>query len=188
MPGYAPLAPASSPVADSFPFVQDGPDVQASYSFYPLEVLTGSDPLEFIVYYPYPWNPTSPEYWDEWSMVNTTSRFLDHFTWFEGEWHLVWGEFTDGGHDVLSFLHTTTTAKPHMCSEVEDNVGSSCGNDSNEVSRLSGSKRSREEKKRKTISILQMVIPGVKGKDSMLIDENIRCLRSLKAEAQSLRL
>ncbi|XP_031097230.1 uncharacterized protein LOC116001498 [Ipomoea triloba] len=88
-PGYAPLAPASSPVADSFHFVQDGLDVQASYGFYPFEVLTGSDPLEFIVYYPYPWNPGSPEYWDEWSMVNTTSHFLDHFTWFEGEWHLV---------------------------------------------------------------------------------------------------
>lgn len=95
----------------------------------------------------------------------------------------------DGGHDVLSFMHTATTAKPHLCSEVEDDAGSSCGNDSNEVSGLSGSKRSREENIRKTISILQMIIPGVKGKDPMLvIDETIRCLRSLKAEAQSLGL
>ncbi|XP_019174934.1 PREDICTED: transcription factor bHLH145-like [Ipomoea nil] len=97
----------------------------------------------------------------------------------------------DGGHNVLSFTHTATTAKPpHPCSEVEDDAGSSCGgNDSNEVSGLSGIKRSREEKIRKTISILQMIIPGVKGKDAMLvIDETIQCLRSLKAEAQSLGL
>lgn len=95
----------------------------------------------------------------------------------------------DGSHDVLSFMHTATTAKPYLCSEVEDDAESSCGNDSNEVSGVSGSKRSRKESIRKTISILQMIIPGVKGKDAMLvIDETIRCLRSLKAEAKSLGL
>lgn len=87
----------------------------------------------------------------------------------------------DGGHDVI---------KPYLCSEVEDDAESSCGNDSNEVSGLSGSKRLREKEKiRKTINILQMIIPGVKGKDAMVvIDETIRCLRSMKAEAESLGL
>ena len=93
-PGFVPTAPNGSPVVDSDLPIPDGPDVQASFGFYPIEVLVGSDPLEFIVFYPYPWDPSPPEYYEEWSMVVVTSRFLDHITWYEGEWHLVWGEFT----------------------------------------------------------------------------------------------
>ena len=93
-PGYAPTAPNSSPAVDSVLPIPDGPDVQATFGFYPIEVLVGSNPLEFIVYYPYPWDPSPPESWEEWSMVIVASRFLDHITWYEGEWHLVWGEFT----------------------------------------------------------------------------------------------
>ena len=98
-PGYAPLAPVSSPAVDSsFPIPDSSAslsdDVQADFGFYPMEVLQGSNPLEFLVHYPYPWDPSPPEVWAEWSMMNVTSRFLDHITWFEGGWHLVWGMFT----------------------------------------------------------------------------------------------
>ena len=80
-PGYAPAAPTRSPVpvVSSFPFcscpVID--EIEASYGFYPIEVLEGSDPLEFIVRYPYPWDPSPRDYWDEWSMKIEECRFLD---------------------------------------------------------------------------------------------------------------
>ena len=97
-PGYTPAAPADSPIP-TVPSFQFGScpvidEIQAQYGFYPIEVLEGSDPLEFIVRYPYPWDPSPRGFWDEWSMVIVESRFLDHLTWFEGEWHLVWGTFT----------------------------------------------------------------------------------------------
>ena len=96
--GYAPPVPVDSLVPDSSP-IPDVPtnfsdEVQASFGFYPFEVLEGSNSLEFIIHYPYPWDPSPPEIWDEWSMRKVTCRFLDHITWFEGEWHLVWGEYT----------------------------------------------------------------------------------------------
>ena len=97
-PGYAPEAPTTpeTHVAPANPFyscpVMD--EIQAAYGFYPIEPLDGSDPIEFIVHYPYPWDPSPLDVGGEWMMVITTSRFLDHITWFEGEWHLVWGEYT----------------------------------------------------------------------------------------------
>ena len=68
--------------------------LQASYGFYPIEIVPDSRPLEFVVHYPYPWDPSPPDYHDEWMMYMSTCRFLDHIMWFEGDWHVVWGTYT----------------------------------------------------------------------------------------------
>nr|DAD40990.1 TPA_asm: hypothetical protein HUJ06_015313 [Nelumbo nucifera] len=56
-----------------------------------------------------------------------------------------------------------------------------------EMHHLSGDMQLRKEKIRETVSILQSIIPGGKGKDAMLVlDEAIQYLRSLKLKAQGL--
>ncbi|XP_016442516.2 transcription factor bHLH145-like [Nicotiana tabacum] len=99
----------------------------------------------------------------------------------------------DGGCDVPSIIDTATSAKPFTCSDLEDDAESSCGNSNNQVSEalvsLSGEKRPRKNEIFETISVLQKIIPGVKGKDSMVvIDEAISYLRSLKMKTESLGL
>ncbi|RAL40621.1 hypothetical protein DM860_006691 [Cuscuta australis] len=72
---------------------------------------------------------------------------------------------------------------PFGRSELEDDAESSCGNTNN------CRKRSKKEKIRKTLWVLQNIVPGGKGKGAMgVIDETIRYLKSLKVEAESLRL
>lgn len=80
-------------------------------------------------------------------------------------------------------------------SGLEDDAESSCGNffDDNHVSEeansLSGKKRTRKEKIRETVSILQSIIPGGKGKDAtVVIDEAIHYLKCLKVKAKALGL
>lgn len=97
-----------------------------------------------------------------------------------------------GNFDIPSPVNAPTE-KLYKLSEFEDDAESSCGNfdnqDSEESNSLSGNKRSRKEKIRETVSILQSIIPGVKGKDAIVvIDEAIHYLKSLKVEAQSLGL
>ena len=87
-----PTSPAITPIQNHLPSFLDRD--QARYGLYPIEVLEGSNPLEFVVFYPYPWDPSPPEYIDEWSMMIEPCHFLDHITWFAGEWHLVWGTYT----------------------------------------------------------------------------------------------
>lgn len=96
----------------------------------------------------------------------------------------------DGSYGVPLPLDNATSAKPFGCSELEDDAESSCGNTDYQVSGVSGRKRSRKEKIRETLSVLQKIIPGgKKGKDAMdVIDGTIRYLKSLKVEAKSLRL
>ncbi|XP_019153131.1 PREDICTED: transcription factor bHLH143-like [Ipomoea nil] len=98
----------------------------------------------------------------------------------------------DGSYGVPCPLDNATPAKPFGCSELEDDAESSCGNidEDYQVSGVSGRKRSRKEKIRETLSLLQKIIPGGrKGKDAMdVIDGTIRYLKSLKVEAKSLRL
>ncbi|XP_051114063.1 transcription factor bHLH143-like [Andrographis paniculata] len=66
--------------------------------------------------------------------------------------------------------------------EYDNDAQSSCGDRSNSSS--SGGKRSRKEKIRETVSILQSIIPSAKGKIAIdVIDEAINYLRSLKAKA-----
>lgn len=99
----------------------------------------------------------------------------------------------DGSYDAPSLRDTATSAKAYTCSDLEDDAQSSCANGFDQVSGApcspSGKKRLRKDKIRETISILQEIIPGGKGKDSMVvIDEAIRYLRSLKVKAKSLGL
>ncbi|CAN4115183.1 unnamed protein product [Withania somnifera] len=98
----------------------------------------------------------------------------------------------DGGCDIPSVVDTATSAKPFTCSDLKDDGESSFGNSHNQVSELvslSGKKRSRKDQILETISILQKIIPGGKGKDSMdVIDEAICYLSSLKVKAKTLGL
>ncbi|XP_015060155.1 transcription factor bHLH143-like isoform X1 [Solanum pennellii] len=110
------------------------------------------------------------------------------------EWPSKRRKQLDGGCDIPpSLVDTATSAKPFTCSDLEDDAESSCGNSHNnqvsELVSLSGKKRPRKDQILETISILQKIIPGVKGKDSMdVIDEAICYLRSLKVKAKSLGL
>lgn len=95
----------------------------------------------------------------------------------------------DGSYGAPWARDNSMPTKPFGSSELEDDAESSCGNaDYYQV--LSGRKRSRKEKIRETLSLLQKIIPGgKKGKDAMdVIDGTIRYLKSLKVEAKSLRL
>lgn len=93
-PGHAPFDPASSPVSNpSIPYSLLAV-IQDSRDFYPIEPLEDSDPLEFVVRYPYVWDPYPCDLWSEGMLTVEECRFLDQFTWFEGEWHWVWGIYT----------------------------------------------------------------------------------------------
>ncbi|XP_055833573.1 transcription factor bHLH143-like [Solanum dulcamara] len=99
----------------------------------------------------------------------------------------------DGSYDTPELRDTATSTKAYTCSDLEDDAQSSCGDDLKQDSGApgspSGKKRLRKDKIRQTISILQEIIPGGKGKDSMVvIDEAIHYLRSLKVKAKSLGL
>lgn len=99
----------------------------------------------------------------------------------------------DGSYDAPEFKDTATSAKAYTCSDLEDDAQSSCGNGLEQDSGAPGSpsrkKRLRKDKIRETINILQEIIPGGKGKDSMVvIDEAIHYLRSLKVKVKSLGL
>ncbi|XP_055810336.1 transcription factor bHLH143-like [Solanum dulcamara] len=108
------------------------------------------------------------------------------------EWPSKRRKRLDGGCYIPSLADTATSTKPFTCSDLEDDAESSCGNSHNQVSELvsqSGKKRPRKDQILETISILQKIIPGGKGKDSMdVIDEAICYLRSLKVKAKSLGL
>ncbi|CAN4092375.1 unnamed protein product [Withania somnifera] len=99
----------------------------------------------------------------------------------------------DGSCNAPELRDTATSAKAYTCSDLEDDAQSSYANglehDSGAPGSPSGKKRLRKDKIRETVSILQEIIPGVKGKDSMVvIDEAIHYLRSLKEKAKSLGL
>lgn len=98
-----------------------------------------------------------------------------------------------GDYDVPIPVSALSSEKPYKNSAIEDDAVSSCGNFDNQVSEesksLSGKKRMRKEKIRETVSILQSIIPGGKGKDAVaVIDEAIYYLKSLKVKAKSLGL
>ncbi|KAL0336839.1 UNVERIFIED_CONTAM: Transcription factor [Sesamum calycinum] len=93
----------------------------------------------------------------------------------------------DGGYNAPSKRKTSA----HYA--FEDDAESSCGNGNKqlkeELGSSSGCKRSRKEKIRETISILQSIIPSGNGKDAIVvIDEAIHYLRSLKVKAKALGL
>lgn len=61
--------------------------------------------------------------------------------------------------------------------------------ESDEMCALSGNKKMRKEKIREVLSVLQTIVPGGKDMDPLvLLDEAIRCLKSLKLKARALGL
>ncbi|CAK7347225.1 unnamed protein product [Dovyalis caffra] len=100
----------------------------------------------------------------------------------------------DGGYTNVPWLmDTASSVKPTRGFEYEDDAESRCGNGTNSVSDAmgseSGSKRIRKERIRETVSILQNLIPGGKGKDAIVVlEEAIEYLKSLKFKVKALGL
>lgn len=87
-------------------------------------------------------------------------------------------------------LDTATSVKLNISSELEDDAQSSCANikspEFRELDPLSSCKRMKREKICETISILQNLIPGGKGKDAIVVlDEAIQYLKSLKSKGET---
>ena len=102
--------------------------------------------------------------------------------------------FDDGGcDDVPSLMDTASSMKTKGPFEHEEDAESSCASGNNtgprEVDSLSSNKRMKRERIRETVNILQGIIPGVRGKDAMVVlDETIHYLKSLKLKAMALGL
>ncbi|XP_043713363.1 transcription factor bHLH143-like [Telopea speciosissima] len=95
----------------------------------------------------------------------------------------------NGEHEATSsVMDTANSAKPNvLTSEYEDDAQSSCIKGRTRGREMGSLKRLRKERIRETVSILQSIIPGGKGKDTALVlDEAIQYLRSLKVKAKSL--
>ncbi|KAL3577149.1 hypothetical protein D5086_022432 [Populus alba] len=91
----------------------------------------------------------------------------------------------DGGYsDGPSLMDTARSVKPTRDFEYEDDAESRCDNGTNLMSEEMGSesvnKRMRKERIRETVSILQNLIPGGKGKDAVIVlEEAIQYLKSI---------
>ncbi|KAJ9146502.1 hypothetical protein P3X46_028759 [Hevea brasiliensis] len=122
--------------------------------------------------------------------------------WFEGSIEEVASsdgstkkrKLFEGGYSVLpALMDTASSMKPIRSCEFEDDAESRCedGLDwtSGEMNSEPTKKRIRKERIRETVSILQNIIPGGKGKDAtVVLDEAINYLKSLKLKAKALGL
>ncbi|KDP41456.1 hypothetical protein JCGZ_15863 [Jatropha curcas] len=122
--------------------------------------------------------------------------------WFEGSTEEVASSdgstkkrklFIEGYSDAPALMDTATSKKSITSFEHEDDAESRCDGDMNwasgEMGYESSNKRIRKERIRETISILQSLIPGGKGKDTtVVLDEAINYLKSLKLKAKALGL
>lgn len=98
-------------------------------------------------------------------------------------------KLSDGGYNVPSLMDTASSVTPKRCFDYEADAESSCADGKNEEVGLlsSGNKTSRKDNIRETVSVLQNIIPGGRGKDTVVVlDEAINYLRSLKHKAQAL--
>lgn len=99
---------------------------------------------------------------------------------------------SDEGYNVPSLMDTASSLKSGgRCIEYEDDAESSCGYSNNLLGESDSvsHQQSKIDKIRKTISILESIIPDGKGKDSIaVIDDAIQYLRSLKDKAKVLGL
>lgn len=100
-------------------------------------------------------------------------------------------KLSNSGHEVPSVTNASSSNKPNRSWEYEDDAESSCAGGipmrCSDTGSLSGNKRLRQDKIRETVSILQTIIPGGRGKDPVVVlDEAINYLRSLKFKAKSL--
>ncbi|XP_057973864.1 transcription factor bHLH145-like isoform X1 [Malania oleifera] len=100
-----------------------------------------------------------------------------------------------GSYNVPSLIDTASSVNQnrflHLDNDAESDAESSCANCLKTQFEgrgfLSGSKRTRKEKIRETVSILQSIVPGGKGKDAIVVlDESIHYLKSLKLKAKAL--
>lgn len=101
----------------------------------------------------------------------------------------------DGGSQFIPISDNIAPISLKTSVLEDGDAGSSCGNDDKKLckeelgSSWSGCKRPRKEKIHETVSILQRIIPGVNGKDAIIVlDEAIHYLRSLKVKAKALGL
>ncbi|KAA8538156.1 hypothetical protein F0562_027764 [Nyssa sinensis] len=129
----------------------------------------------------------------------STMTAYDKQEWFEGSAEEVASSAEPtkrqklcDGYDVPSLMDTATSM-PNRCFEYEDDAESSCADGKNqglgEFDSVSSDERSRKEKMRETLSVLQSIIPGGKDKDAIVVlDEAIHYLRSLKRKAEELGL
>lgn len=103
-------------------------------------------------------------------------------------------KLSDGGYDVRSVLDTASSVKSKRCFDCEDGAESSCAGGNylgpgEKCVSVIGNKRSREDKIRETVRIMQNIVPGRKGKDVIaILDEAIGYLTSLKHKAMALEL
>jgi hypothetical protein len=132
----------------------------------------------------------------------STMTTHDRRDWFDGSAEEVASsngsnkkrKLFDGGYtDAPSLKDTATSVKPTRCFGHEEDVESRCDNGTNSLSHEmgseSGNKRMRKENIRETMSILQNLIPGGKGKDAIVVlEEAIQYLKSLKFKAKALGL
>ncbi|KAJ0077836.1 hypothetical protein Patl1_37148 [Pistacia atlantica] len=96
----------------------------------------------------------------------------------------------DGVYRKASQTDTACSVKLKGTHEYDNDVESSCANDQTqreEVGSILSNKQCNKDKICKTLRILQSIIPGVKGKDPLLVlDEAIDYLQSLKLKANAL--
>lgn len=131
----------------------------------------------------------------------STMTVYDRQEWLEGEAEEVASsdgsnkrrKLFNGDFNVPSLMDTASSAKPDNSLEYEDDAESSCADGNNpepgEIQSFSGNKRSRKDRIRETVNILQNLIPGGKGKDAIVVlDEAIHYLKSLKLKAKALGL
>ncbi|XP_027354954.1 transcription factor bHLH143 [Abrus precatorius] len=94
----------------------------------------------------------------------------------------------DGYNDDIKLMDTATSLNMNKSSTMGDDAESRCSSNNNEES-FSGNKKMKREKIRNVLSALHRIIPGRKDKDPvMLLDDAIRCLKSLKYKAKALGL
>lgn len=130
----------------------------------------------------------------------STMTAHDKKDWFKGNAEAVASsagptkkrKLFDGGYDDEPALRDTASSmKPAF--DYEEDAESSCAHSNNagsgEIGSLSSNKRTKKEKIRETLNVLQSIIPGVRGKDSIgVLEKTIHYLTSLKVKAQALGL
>ncbi|KAF3445995.1 hypothetical protein FNV43_RR11173 [Rhamnella rubrinervis] len=131
----------------------------------------------------------------------STMTDFDRQNWFNGSTEEVASSagttkkrklFDGACDDKPSIKDTATSVKPILSFDLEDDAESSCANNKipelRKLDSLSSNKRVKREKIRETISMLQNIIPGGRGKDAIVVlDEAIQYLKSLKVKAKAFR-
>ncbi|KAJ9166499.1 hypothetical protein P3X46_021246 [Hevea brasiliensis] len=130
----------------------------------------------------------------------STMTFHNNHDWFEGSTEEV--ASTDGSTKKRklfagdshspALMDTASSVKSIRSFEYDNDAESRCEDGMKALGEMGSeptNKRTRKERIRETVSILQSIIPGVKGKDAIVVlDEAINYLKSLKLKAKTLGL